>query len=77
MAFKLKGSTFYGKSPLKHPAEESNLKGHKKGLRHVHNKDKDGKVLRSWKWIAKNVPKDYEDKAKPHRNTPKSPFNQT
>jgi len=52
------------KSPLKHPAEDSNLEGYKEGLRHAHNEDG------SWKWVADGAP----DDAKPHRNTPTSPF---
>jgi len=62
------GPKLYMKSPMKHPAEESNLKGYKKGLKHVHKKDG------SWKWVSKGVSKNYEQKAKPHRNTPKTPF---
>ena len=53
------------RSPLKHPAEDSNLEGYKEGLRHAHpNGDE------SWKWVADGAP----DDAKPHRNTPTSPF---
>lgn len=51
-------------SPMKHPAEDSNLKGYKEGLRHAHNEDG------SWKWVADGAP----DDAKPHRNTPSNPF---
>ena len=52
------------RSPMKHPAEDPNLEGYEEGLRHAHNEDG------SWKWVADGAP----DGAKPHRNTPTSPF---